>query len=765
MAKGKRAGRAYVEIYADNNKLTKGLKQASAKLKAFSARVGAIGAGMTAIGGGMLLALKSAGNTFARVGDQLDKMSNRTGLAVDWLSKMDYVASQTGSSLETVEKSVAKMQKTINDAGRGLSTQTEALEKLNLNYEQLKSLSPEEQFEILGNAIANLDTDTEKTAIAMDIFGKAGTKLLPMFKSGADGMNAMSKQAEKLGLILSKEDAKSAADLTDAMDRLGRAFMMIKIQVGGALAPTLTKLSDAFAKIGADASKFIKANKALVVSVAGGVVALTAMGTALMGIAGITAIVGGAVAGLGAIVSAVVGIVGAIGAPVAIAVAVLAGLGVAFVSIMAQSEGVQKSFGKLKDSALNNFGIIGDSFKEMIGAIGGALQRGDIELAGKIAMEGLKLNVKRVLNEIIRLFGETRNIIKQYIGEWLLDMNPAVKALKMIGVISSEQIKNFTADMVELSNELEGLITGDKQTEFFNTYNDEEKLNKLLILEKELSELEAKKKGVAKKATEKKEGSSFVDIQSEADAKIQAEKQKQEKILAIEKEFAKKREALRKKHAKEDKQERRDEEDSNLRKGQQEELKRLEEYQANEKKSLEERHQAEKKRLEDRFEEKYGVSSQGNIKQAVSKEKRVEIKQRAFSIQGARQARETSELASGQVSNKDELLNKQSQARQNVSSDRYASDSKAQNRANEFTSLEAERQSAISAMTPEMLVQGIVQGMQAVKTIETTAKQADKSRSDIWQKNIIEIEKTLKEHTRIFQEIEVNTGMLTVEGI
>ena len=69
--KGIKAGKAYVEIYADNSRLSRGLRAASAKLKAFGASVTAIGLKMAAIGTAAIVPLLGASKVFANMGDNI----------------------------------------------------------------------------------------------------------------------------------------------------------------------------------------------------------------------------------------------------------------------------------------------------------------------------------------------------------------------------------------------------------------------------------------------------------------------------------------------------------------------------------------------------------------------------------------------------------------------------------------------------------------------------------------------------------------------
>ncbi|TVQ64490.1 MAG: hypothetical protein EA379_01345, partial [Phycisphaerales bacterium] len=84
---GIRAGRAFVELGVDD-RMARGLRNAQRRLQAFGAGVRAIGTGFTAIGGAVLAPLGLATRTFARAGDELDKMSARTGISVEALSEM-----------------------------------------------------------------------------------------------------------------------------------------------------------------------------------------------------------------------------------------------------------------------------------------------------------------------------------------------------------------------------------------------------------------------------------------------------------------------------------------------------------------------------------------------------------------------------------------------------------------------------------------------------------------------------------------------------
>ena len=117
--RGIRAGRAFVELFADDSKLVRGLRAAEGKLKAFGASIRNLGLKMVGLGAAVLTPMLGAAKAFSTMGDQVAKMAKRTGFGVEALSELTFVASQTGTSLEAMETGFRRMQRSIYDAGRG----------------------------------------------------------------------------------------------------------------------------------------------------------------------------------------------------------------------------------------------------------------------------------------------------------------------------------------------------------------------------------------------------------------------------------------------------------------------------------------------------------------------------------------------------------------------------------------------------------------------------------------------------------------------
>ena len=92
------------------------------------------------------------------------------------------------------------------------------------NNGQLKD--SEDLFMEVARALSLETNETKKAALAQEIFGRSGQAMLPMLRDGEEGLLALMEEAKRLGLIMSKEDAKAAADLKDAWTRLWSAAKM-----------------------------------------------------------------------------------------------------------------------------------------------------------------------------------------------------------------------------------------------------------------------------------------------------------------------------------------------------------------------------------------------------------------------------------------------------------------------------------------------------------------------------------------------------------
>jgi hypothetical protein len=180
--------------------LSSGLKLALAGIGAFIA-----GALMSNIAGRMREIIDLA--------DDIGKSSKRIGITVQEMQKLSHAASLAGTDMASVEIAMRRMQSTVFDAANGLSEANRALGALGLSVDDLKGKTPHTQFELIAEALNEIENASDKAAIAQDVFGRAGTALIPML----DNYRAIGDELERVGGIMSGDAIKAAEDFNDAL--------------------------------------------------------------------------------------------------------------------------------------------------------------------------------------------------------------------------------------------------------------------------------------------------------------------------------------------------------------------------------------------------------------------------------------------------------------------------------------------------------------------------------------------------------------------
>ena len=275
-----KAGRAWSEGFGSMARLSKGAAVALA---------GAATAGTAA----MIAMTKSAAN----VGDNYQKMALRIGMSVETLSGLAYAAERSGTSLQSVEAGVRTLSKRMLDADQGLAEAKRGFDELGIKVTDGSGRlrTADAVMMEVADRLSKMEDQTRATALAQDIFGRAGTALLPMLKEGAAGIQALRDRAEKLGFTWTRLSADQAAAFNDAMLDVTATAAGVKNTIGQALLPAMTDLAKHATTIGLRVVEWTKANQGLINAeatsfiknlAAGAEMAAKAFGTTIMAVNG-----------------------------------------------------------------------------------------------------------------------------------------------------------------------------------------------------------------------------------------------------------------------------------------------------------------------------------------------------------------------------------------------------------------------------------------------------------------------------------------------
>lgn len=211
---------------------------------------GAVKTGIAAIGVSL-----SAGAfaSFVKSGidaaDALDDMSQRTGVAVESLSALNYAAQFGDVTMEQLSAGLYRLARAASDAAGGSKESAEAFTAIGVSVRDAQGnlRGTEDLLLDLAEQFAGMEDSAGKTAIAMRLFGRSGAELIPFLNLGRGGIEKFRKEAERLGIIISGDTARSAAEFNDNVARLAASADRAKIALADKLLPALTEIAQRMA--------------------------------------------------------------------------------------------------------------------------------------------------------------------------------------------------------------------------------------------------------------------------------------------------------------------------------------------------------------------------------------------------------------------------------------------------------------------------------------------------------------------------------------
>ena len=229
-------------------KLNKGFDRGSRRSKQFNQNVNATSQGLTVLKraaaplAGAIAGMFAANTIQNQIdwGDQLQKTNLRIGASTEALSQYNYVAKLSGVEFGQLTTAWQRQTRRIAEAAAGTGVASEALDRLGLSAQALNQLAPEEQFERIATAMQNVESSSERVALAQKLWDSEGVKLVQIVNQGTDAIAAMRAEADALGLTISQDTANAMATYNDEVDRLKFAAQGLSQTIAAEMIPSMT---------------------------------------------------------------------------------------------------------------------------------------------------------------------------------------------------------------------------------------------------------------------------------------------------------------------------------------------------------------------------------------------------------------------------------------------------------------------------------------------------------------------------------------------
>ena len=179
--------------------------------------------------------------------DQLNKLSQKIGISVEALSTLRFAAQLSDVSLETLQKGIKGLSQNITEANTGIGDGAQVFEALGISVRNADGSMKSTEAVLLqvADVFATLEDGAVKTALAVKLFGKSGMDMIPFLNQGAAGITQLTAEAERLGLKLTTETARSAEAFNDNLTALKASSSSLGIALARDFLPELTNITNA----------------------------------------------------------------------------------------------------------------------------------------------------------------------------------------------------------------------------------------------------------------------------------------------------------------------------------------------------------------------------------------------------------------------------------------------------------------------------------------------------------------------------------------
>lgn len=154
--------------------------------------------------------------------DKIDEMSQKLSINASTLQEVAYAGQMSGLSLEDMAGSLKKLQVNMLESVTGGKEQAAVFKAMGIEVRDASGKLRESDAVMMdvADVFAGLEDGVLKTALAVKLFGKSGTEMVPLLNEGSAGIAKLRNEAKELGGVLDGEALKAAAEFNDQLDRM-----------------------------------------------------------------------------------------------------------------------------------------------------------------------------------------------------------------------------------------------------------------------------------------------------------------------------------------------------------------------------------------------------------------------------------------------------------------------------------------------------------------------------------------------------------------
>lgn len=237
----------FATLTLDNSDYEKKINESGKSASSMSSKMGTafktagrvIGATVTAIAAVTAAISALAVKTVDYMGD-IDDNAQRVGMSTEAYQKWAYAMQLAGGDASTLQIVMRELTTFTNELSAGQGDALLTLQKLGIGYEDFMALPVDQQLQAIIEGLQSMESQTDKTTIAQEIFGnRAYQQLMPILNQEKGYVDDLFASMEDLGLVIGDDVVKAGAELGDKLDQLKLTFKTVGASIMSDLFPQI----------------------------------------------------------------------------------------------------------------------------------------------------------------------------------------------------------------------------------------------------------------------------------------------------------------------------------------------------------------------------------------------------------------------------------------------------------------------------------------------------------------------------------------------
>lgn len=226
------------ERFTENAKNTQqgatAFEQSLSKIGAVADKVAKSTAAISAAALGALTGLAGMVYSAGQAADRWSELSQETGLSVETIQKMEYAAEQIDVPMESIVDAVKNMKGHLDENEGimhrlGVETRTQSGE-----YRDIEGI-----FNDCVTALGDIENETERDTMAMDLFGSSADNLAGLIDDGGQSLRQLGNEAESIGVIIPEENVRALNEFNTSLEKMAA---QLKGSAAAAAVPVLAAM-------------------------------------------------------------------------------------------------------------------------------------------------------------------------------------------------------------------------------------------------------------------------------------------------------------------------------------------------------------------------------------------------------------------------------------------------------------------------------------------------------------------------------------------